>query len=49
MYELRNELVHVLVNDYIYVDAALQQLKMTPFDIEVYIYILKIIYYLTIN
>ncbi|CAB3233670.1 unnamed protein product [Arctia plantaginis] len=35
MYELRNELVHVLVNDYIYVDAALQQLRMTPFDIEI--------------
>ncbi|XP_049883723.1 IQ and AAA domain-containing protein 1-like isoform X2 [Pectinophora gossypiella] len=35
MYELRNELVHLIVNDYIYVDSALQQLMKTPFDIQI--------------
>ncbi|XP_075988957.1 dynein regulatory complex protein 11-like isoform X6 [Anticarsia gemmatalis] len=35
MYELRNELVHLIVNDYIYVDAALTQLKLTPQDIQI--------------
>ncbi|KAF9414642.1 hypothetical protein HW555_007503, partial [Spodoptera exigua] len=35
MYELRNELVHLIVNDYIYVDAALIQLQLTPYDIQI--------------
>lgn len=35
MYEIRNELVHIIVNEYIYVDPALAQLRMTPYDIQV--------------
>nr|XP_034827763.1 IQ and AAA domain-containing protein 1-like [Maniola hyperantus] len=35
LYELRQELVHVIVNDYIYVDAALFMLKKTPYDIQI--------------
>ncbi|OWR46522.1 glucose-1-phosphatase/inositol phosphatase [Danaus plexippus plexippus] len=35
LYELRNELVHVIVNDYIYVDDALVTSKKTPFDIQI--------------
>ncbi|CAH1642265.1 unnamed protein product [Spodoptera littoralis] len=35
LFELRDELVHVIVNDYVYFDAALVQLQMTPFDIEI--------------
>ncbi|XP_072948469.1 IQ and AAA domain-containing protein 1-like [Epargyreus clarus] len=37
LYELRNELVHLIVNDYIYVDDALITLRKTPFDIEIII------------
>ncbi|CAH0602026.1 unnamed protein product [Chrysodeixis includens] len=35
LYELRHELVNLIVNDYIYVDAALVQLRMTPLDIQI--------------
>ncbi|XP_050664659.1 dynein regulatory complex protein 11-like isoform X2 [Leptidea sinapis] len=35
LYELRNELVHLIVNDYIYVDEALIQSAKTPFDIQI--------------
>ncbi|XP_026322654.1 IQ and AAA domain-containing protein 1-like isoform X2 [Hyposmocoma kahamanoa] len=35
MYELRNEIVHYVVNDYIFVDDALIQMHMTPYDIEI--------------
>ncbi|XP_063392294.1 IQ and AAA domain-containing protein 1-like [Cydia fagiglandana] len=35
LYELRKELVLLIVNDYIYVDAALMQQHFTPQDIEV--------------
>ncbi|XP_063632497.1 IQ and AAA domain-containing protein 1-like [Cydia splendana] len=35
LYELRKELVLLIVNDYIYVDAALVQQHFTPQDIEV--------------
>ncbi|KAJ8707730.1 hypothetical protein PYW07_011407 [Mythimna separata] len=35
LYELRNELVHIIVNDYIYVDTSLRQLLITPFDIQI--------------
>ncbi|XP_026734641.1 IQ and AAA domain-containing protein 1-like [Trichoplusia ni] len=35
LYELRHELIHLIVNDYIYVDAALTQLRVTPMDIEI--------------
>ncbi|XP_063545401.1 IQ and AAA domain-containing protein 1-like [Cydia strobilella] len=35
LYELRNELVLLIVNDYIYVDTALIQQHLTPQDIEV--------------
>ncbi|KAJ8706344.1 hypothetical protein PYW08_010970 [Mythimna loreyi] len=35
LYELRNELVHIIVNDYIYVDSALKQLQITPLDIQI--------------
>ncbi|XP_048003985.1 dynein regulatory complex protein 11-like [Leguminivora glycinivorella] len=34
LYELRNELVLLIVNDYIYVDSALTQQHLTPQDIE---------------
>ncbi|CAF4887319.1 unnamed protein product [Pieris macdunnoughi] len=37
MYELRNELVHLIVNDYIYVDDGLIQTRRTPFDIQIII------------
>ncbi|XP_063372243.1 IQ and AAA domain-containing protein 1-like [Cydia amplana] len=35
LYELRKELVLMIVNDYIYVDSALIQQRLTPQDIEV--------------
>ncbi|XP_052738804.1 uncharacterized protein LOC112047601 [Bicyclus anynana] len=35
LYELRQELVGILVNDYIYVDDALVSLKKTPYDIQI--------------
>ncbi|CAH2988293.1 unnamed protein product [Chilo suppressalis] len=35
IYELRNEIVHLIVNDYIYVDEGLTQLKLTPEDIQI--------------
>lgn len=35
MYELRNEIVHYVVNDYVFLDDALVQLNLTPYDIEV--------------
>ncbi|CAG9576986.1 unnamed protein product [Danaus chrysippus] len=35
LYELKNELVHIIVNDYIYVDDALITAKKTPFDIQI--------------
>ncbi|KAJ2943301.1 hypothetical protein O0L34_g12108 [Tuta absoluta] len=35
MYELRDELVHIIVNDYIFVDEALIQLLKTPYDIQI--------------
>ncbi|KAF9794568.1 hypothetical protein SFRURICE_013838 [Spodoptera frugiperda] len=37
LYELRNEMVHLIVNDYVYVDAALVQLQLTPYDIQIII------------
>ncbi|CAG4978272.1 unnamed protein product [Colias eurytheme] len=37
MYELRNELVNLIVNDYIYVDQALINTRRTPFDIQIVI------------
>ncbi|CAK1546501.1 unnamed protein product [Leptosia nina] len=37
LYELRNELVHLIVNDYIYVDDALIITRRTPFDIQDYV------------
>ncbi|XP_045771275.1 IQ and AAA domain-containing protein 1-like isoform X2 [Maniola jurtina] len=37
LYELRKELVHIIVNDYIYVDGALFMLKKTPYDIQIVI------------
>nr|XP_049706955.1 IQ and AAA domain-containing protein 1-like [Helicoverpa armigera] len=35
MFELRTELTHVIVNDYIYVDGALTQMRLTPADIQI--------------
>ncbi|XP_059056471.1 IQ and AAA domain-containing protein 1-like [Achroia grisella] len=35
MYELRNELVYLITNDYIFVDTGLTQTRLTPTDIQI--------------
>ncbi|KAL0858845.1 hypothetical protein ABMA27_011298 [Loxostege sticticalis] len=37
MYELRNEIVHLIVNDYIYVDSGLVKCRLTPSQIQIVI------------